>query len=216
MKCMHCLIEFHPTGWSTNITSDTDGIWKIESYKCPSCSRVNLFLVGESYDLPNPEIVKYPIRPRGSNRLPCPLEVPSHIAEDYNEACIVLPDSLKASAALSRRCLQNLLLDAGDVSRGNLYNQIQEAIANGLPSYLVEALDIVREIGNFAAHPTKSQSTGEIVPVEPGEAEFNLDVLEMLFDHYYIKPRLMGERLGALNSKLIDAGKRPISKKKDG
>jgi hypothetical protein len=29
----------------------------------------------------------------------------------------------------------------------------------------------VRTIGNFAAHPIKSTSTGTIVDVEPGEAE---------------------------------------------
>ena len=35
------------------------------------------------------------------------------IAEDYNQAAIVLPYSPKASAALSRRCLQTILTEAG-------------------------------------------------------------------------------------------------------
>ena len=39
-------------------------------------------------------------------RKPTPQEVPSDIKEDYEEACKVLPMSNKASAALSRRCLQ--------------------------------------------------------------------------------------------------------------
>jgi hypothetical protein len=33
-------------------------------------------------------------------------------------------------------------------------------------------LDAIRTIGNFAAHPIKSTSSGEIVDVEPGEAEW--------------------------------------------
>ena len=51
-----------------------------------------------------------------------------------------------------------------------------------LPSHLTGSLDAVRNIGNVAAHPTKSEASGEIIDVEPGEAEWNLDVLESLFD----------------------------------
>jgi hypothetical protein len=57
-----------------------------------------------------------------------------------------------------------------------------------LPSTIADSIDSVRHIGNFAAHPIKSQSTGEIVDVEPNEAEWNLDVLESLFDFYYVLP----------------------------
>jgi hypothetical protein len=46
-----------------------------------------------------------------------------------------------------------------------------------LPSAVAGALDAARHIGNFAAHPTKSEHTGEIMQVETGEAEWNLDVL---------------------------------------
>jgi hypothetical protein len=49
------------------------------------------------------------IWPIGANRGPVPSEVPGPIAQDYIEACNVLPISAKASAALSRRCLQNML-----------------------------------------------------------------------------------------------------------
>jgi hypothetical protein len=39
--------------------------------------------------------------------------VPAEIAAGYIEACNVLPISAKASAALARRCLQNMLHKAG-------------------------------------------------------------------------------------------------------
>jgi hypothetical protein len=68
-------------------------------------------------------------------------------------------------------------------------------------------LDAVRHIGNFAAHPLKSTSTGEIIPVEPHEAEWNLDVLEELFDHFFVKPAKAKARREELNKKLVEAGK---------
>ena len=43
----------------------------------------------------------------------------------------------------------------------------------------------VRIIGNFAAHPNKSEITGLIMPVEPYEAEFNLNVIGKLLFYYY-------------------------------
>jgi hypothetical protein len=46
---------------------------------------------------------------------------------------------------------------------------------------LASAVDAVRNVGNFAAHPIKSKSTGDVLDVEPGEAEWLLDALERLF-----------------------------------
>jgi len=69
---------------------------------------------------------------------------------------------------------------------------------------------MVRQIGNFAAHPMKSNSTGEIVPVEPEEAEWDLEVLEALFDFYYVQPKQLSDKIDTLNTKLVDIGKNPI------
>jgi hypothetical protein len=52
----------------------------------------------------------YPIR---AKRGPVPTDVPNQIAQDYIEACNVLPIGAKASAALARRCLQNTLHAGG-------------------------------------------------------------------------------------------------------
>ena len=48
------------------------------------------------------------------------------------------------------------------------------------------------------------------VRVEPGEAEWNLDVLEALFDFYYVQPAKHKKKKAALNKKLADAGKPPM------
>jgi len=219
MKCLHCLVEFHDNEQIHPIGRDEDKAWAISSYSCPSCKRMNLFLVNaEAADYAQygggyvkGRISTVAVRPKGSLRPPCPLDVPSSIAEDYNEACIVLPDSSKASAALSRRCLQNILRQAAKVKPSNLDNEIQQVLDSGqLPTHLSQVIDAVRQIGNFAAHPLKSQSTGEIVPVEPEEAAWNLDVIEALFDFYYVQPAIISKKRTALNAKLQDAGKKPL------
>lgn len=68
----------------------------------------------------------------------------------------------------------------------------------------------MRNIGNFAAHPIKSTNTGEIIDVEPGEAEWLLDVLEGLFDFYFVQPAILKAKRDKLNQKLVDAGKPPM------
>jgi len=94
------------------------------------------------------------------------------------------------------------------VKKGDLAGEIQQVLDAGkLPSHLLESLDAVRNIGNFAAHPIKSTSSGEIMDVEPGEAEWNLDVLEALFDHVFVQPAVLQKKRDALNAKLKEAGK---------
>ncbi|MBN1537816.1 MAG: DUF4145 domain-containing protein [Anaerolineales bacterium] len=180
--------------------------------QCPSCLK---FIVSiseiESDDKGyiNESLIEKIIWPITSSRDPAPPDVPSHISQDYMEAALVLPISPKASAALSRRCLQSVLREEGKTKAKDLAEQIQEAVPT-LPSRIAENLDAIRAIGNFAAHPIKSQVTGNIVEVEVGEAEWNLDVLDALFDHYYVRPVLEQKKRDALNVKLIDAGKPPI------
>ena len=121
-------------------------------------------------------------------------------------------DSLKASAALSRRCLQNLLRDIDEIKNGSLDSEIHQEIKI-FQHDIADAIDAVRHIGNFASQPRKSDSTGEIVDVEPGEAEWLLDVLEQLFDHQYVQPAKLAEKRKALDEKLADVGKPALKTK---
>ena len=97
------------------------------------------------------------------------------------------------------------------MQHSNLYNEIQEVLdSNSLPSDIADSIDLIRNIGNFAAHPTKSESSGQIVPVEPGEAEWCLDVIEMLYDFYFVRPENIKEKREAINRKLADTGQRQM------
>jgi Domain of unknown function (DUF4145) len=223
VKCPHCLVEFHDQPVSIYLGSDVDGHWAIVRRTCPACKRMSLTLQ-RGKALPanfNEHVATFPglmglikaglVSPKGSNRPPCPVDVPEQFACDYAEACLVLPDSAKAAAALGRRCLQNLLRDFVRVKHGNLSDEIQQVLDAGkLPSALHESIDAIRNIGNFAAHPTKSTQTGMILDVEPGEAEWTLDVLEELFDFYFVLPAVIQKKKDAFNRKLQEAGKPPI------
>jgi len=206
MKCPHCLVDFHDEEQSQHVENDSDGVWYIGYCRCAACRKIGIRL----YSANNHGMQKTSqlVRPKTAGRAPVPHVVSKKYANDYTEACLVLADSAKASAALSRRCLQALLRDEAKFKHQDLFKEIQELLdRNTLPSHIADSLDAVRNIGNFAAHPIKSQSTGEIVPVEPGEAEWNLDVLESLFDFYFVAPARTKARKDALNKKLADAGK---------
>jgi hypothetical protein len=71
-------------------------------------------------------------------------------------------------------------------------------------------IDAIRHVGNFAAHPIKSTNSPEIIDVEPGEAEWLLDVLVQLFDHYFVGPAEAKKKRDVLNAKLADANSRSI------
>ncbi len=146
------------------------------------------------------------IHPKVPSRQPIPSGIPPEYTEDYREACEVLAESPKASAALSRRCLQLILHEKSGVKKHNLKQEIDDVISTGtLPSEIADSLHNLREIGNFAAHPQHHQGTGEIVPVEPGEAEWCLEVIEMLYDFYFVRPADIEKRRKAWKQKLIDS-----------
>src|SRR5258708_27330586 len=213
MKCPHCLVTVHIKTRVQVLGEDSEACWQVVHAPCPACGRFVIQLQAGRYFEKDDRTgallrVQYVDRtieawPRSTGRNPVPSDVPKPIAEEYTEACLVLLDSPKASAALGRRCLQHVLRGAAKVKPSALAAEIQQVLDSGkLPSVLADSIDAVRIIGNFSAHPIKSTSSGEIVDVEPHEAEWTLDVLEGLFDYYYVQPAMSAKRREALNKKL--------------
>lgn len=179
------------------VSINKGGIDEFAFSKCVYCNRVSIWNRKK----------RSMVFPRTNNRTFDLTEIPKDLAEDYQEACLIIGDSSKASAALSRRCLQSILRQQG-FSDKSLFNEIQKAIDSGrLPSHIADSLDAVRNIGNFAAHPMKNTNSGEVLPVELGEAEWNLETIEFLFDFFYVQPSKTRKRKEALNEKLKQAGK---------
>jgi len=209
MQCPHCIVAFHDTWTENRIGSDREYFYVILSTTSPTCQRAVFNMRRINPGGSDHSLVM--IHPRGVSRAPLSEDVPDTFADGYREACLVLSDSPKASAALSRRCLQFLLRDAVKVKAADLSKEIDEVLAKKtLPPHLAEAIDAVRNIGNFAAHPMKSTNSGEILDVEDGEAEWLLDVLEGLFDFYFVLPAALQKKKDDLNKKLAEAGKPPM------
>jgi len=229
MRCPHCQTEYFEEWSRSYVQTEGQPLMKGGAYDgqranftiavatCPKCRGPKIELT--AYE-PVMEPMVYqviPVFPRGGPFSPAPVEVPASIASDYAEANEVLPISAKASAALSRRCLQ-AMLSAHGYSGRDLVKQVDAVLSEAdaskaLPTSLRENIDAIRNFGNFSAHPVTDQTTLQIVEVEEGEAEWCLQLLLDLFDHYYVSPARAAQKRAALGAKLAAAGKPPMKGK---
>jgi hypothetical protein len=221
LQCPHCSIHFHEN-WDERSLAYRKSVldWKCRIALCPGCFSYTIELCCVNNTGGGPEGGFEPfdwvqIYPVGTNRGPIPPEVPEHIARDYIEACRVLPFSAKASAALSRRCLQTILHEHGYKAR-DLAKEIELLLNETdpkkmIPESLRMTVDVIRNFGNFSAHPVTDITTLQIIDVEPEEAEWCLETVEEMFQHFYVRPEQAKARKAALDVKLAAAGK-PASK----
>ncbi len=118
--------------------------------------------------------------------------IPAPIVEDYVEACKIRDLSPKAAATLARRCLQGMIRDFCGISKVTLYQEISELrgqvdngnAPQGVSEESIEAIDHIRQIGNIGAHMEKDINL--IVDVAPHEAQVLIELIETLFDEWYI------------------------------
>ena len=109
--------------------------------------------------------------------------VPQAVRDDYVEACAILELSPKASATLSRRCLQGMIRDFWGVSKPRLKDEI-EAIKEFVEPLTWKAIDGVRTMGNIGAHMERDIDI--IIDVDPGEAGRLIWLIEFLIKDWYV------------------------------
>jgi hypothetical protein len=109
--------------------------------------------------------------------------IPEPLRNDYEEACMILDASPKASATLSRRCLQGIIRDFWGVSKKTLYEEIN-AISDKIDPLTWKSIDAVRKVGNIGAH--MEQEINIIIDIEPEEAYLLRQLIELLFEEWYI------------------------------
>ena len=80
-----------------------------------------------------------------------------------------------------------------------------------IPQKLRITIDSIRNFGNFSAHPINDKNTLQIIDVEEHEAEWCLEIIEEMFEHFYVAPAEAALKKAALDAKLAAAGK-PLSK----
>lgn len=138
-------------------------------------------IVGGSYSM-GEVLDKWALRP-SSLAIPFPAYIPEPIRQDYEEACKIKTLSPKASATLSRRCLQGIIRDFWGIKKGSLFEEI-----NGLKEKIDldtwSAIDAVRKIGNIGAHMEKDINI--VLDVDPQEAQLLIGLIEMLIKDWYI------------------------------
>lgn len=218
MRCPSCTKEFHPQpdkikDYMADEREISGLTISFMTQRCPSCNEIIVIRslgigvkinTGVHVQESREEYIIFPMEKEFSIEP----EVPEEYAKDYLEAYAAVQYSPKASAALSRRLLQKILREVLGIKRKDLSQEIDFFINTGnAPSYLTQAVDAVRQIGNFAAHPMKNTNTGEIAEVEVGEAEWLLEVIDSLFDFTFVQPAHLELRRTALNEKLKELGK---------
>ena len=121
--------------------------------------------------------------------------VPQPIRDDYVEACAIRDLSPKASATLSRRCLQGMIRDFWKIAKARLVDEI-DAIKDKVDALTWEAIDAVRQVGNIGAHMEKDINV--IVDVDPDEAQHLIGLIELLMKDWYVTRHQREERLKAI------------------
>jgi hypothetical protein len=153
---------------------------------------------GGSY--PGNVIQTYMLRPDSVAKI-FPEFIPAVLRQDYVEACRIKSLSPKASATLSRRCLQGAIRDFCKVSGQTLDAEIRELTKLlqsgqaplGVTPESLEAIDHVRRIGNIGAHMEKDINL--IIEIDEGEAQSLIDLIELLFEEWYEARERRRERL---------------------
>ncbi|TZG36863.1 DUF4145 domain-containing protein [Agrobacterium sp. B1(2019)] len=155
---------------------------------------------GKNHDIISIEEIKHiRVTPESSAKI-LPDYIPAPIAQDYYEACRIVNLSPKASATLARRCLQGMIRNFCSISKSRLVDEISEIKkrfdtgngVKGVSEESVDAIDAVRKIGNIGAHMEKDINV--IIDVEPEEASILINLLESLFDEWYIARHKREER----------------------
>lgn len=140
-----------------------------------------------AYD-PNFKLVGSPIetwnlRPQ-SKAKPFPSYIPAPILDDYKEACLIQDLSPKASATLSRRCLQGMIRNYWGIKKARLVDEVAD-LQGKIDSTTWAAIDAVRKIGNIGAHMEKDINV--IIDVDANEAEMLLQLIEVLLEEWYVR-----------------------------
>lgn len=214
-----CVGYLHPFHYDAERTVHGDIGLRIVAIACPNlvCRKLLLRVAldatkhaFETGTVSTKELHSWQLMPQ-SEAKPQPNYIPAAIVEDYHEACLIRDLSPKASATLSRRCLQGMIREFWQVKeKRNLWEEI-EAIEDKVDELTWKALHGVREIGNIGAH--MKEDINLIVDVEPEEAQVLIGLIEMLFKDWYVARKEKEDRVADMIA-LSEAKKQPIMEAK--
>lgn len=222
--CPYC--GRHTTITDPNKYSDWNKIWIEQStlgevgfgvncVTCPNTECKKLVLVARltravsihGNDLEGQILQTWKLLPESEAKV-MPDYLPEPIKEDYYESCRIRDLSPKASATLSRRCLQGMIRDFWNISKSRLKDEI-DALEEKVDADTWSSIDAVRSVGNIGAHMEKDIDV--IVDVEPQEAQLLIGLIEQLVEDWYVTRETRRQRAENLKklAEAKDEEKRP-------
>lgn len=172
--------SFESSSDTQRYIGESESHLELSFIRCPNCGEYTISAKGKGSAVDDVDVT---IRPK-SIAYKFPDYIPQAIRSDYEEACSIINLSPKASATLSRRCLQGMIRDFFQVSKANLFEEIN-AIKDKIPTEQWAVLDGLRRIGNIGAHMERDINL--IVDIEPGEAQKLIKLIELLLQQWYIE-----------------------------
>jgi hypothetical protein len=196
MQCPHCHSEIEVKPHTFALGEDQDGSWQVSTSRCKVCDRLIVELCAK-------DGCTFPVRPVSLGRPRLSADVPAQFEAEYHTACQVLAFSPESSAAISRRLLQRFLAShttAGDLELGEQIGVVTESPE--VQPYLKEALRTLALGAKIEPQSNKSLHPEALTPVEAGEADWILDVLQTLFEVYFVQPARLQRMQNALEEKV--------------
>ncbi|MCH8836251.1 MAG: DUF4145 domain-containing protein [Candidatus Marinimicrobia bacterium] len=143
-----------------------------------------------------------------SEAKPFPAYIPKALLEDYREACLTKKLSPKASATLSRRCLQGMIRDFWSIKKNKLVDAIND-LQHKVDTTTWDAIDSVRKVGNIGAHLEKDVNL--MIEVDPEEASLLIWLIETLLTDWYINRYEKEKRM----KQLVEVAEQKTNQKKE-
>lgn len=156
-----------------------DSCIAITFYKCPRCGNYIINACGKGRKVKDINLMLHP----QSLAKKFPSYVPPSVRNDYEEAYSIVSLSPKASATLSRRCIQNMIRDFWGISKPRLVDEI-DSLKDKVPADQWKVLHELRRLGNIGAHPETDVSL--IIDIDSDDAAKILKVIELLIKHWYV------------------------------
>lgn len=187
-NCVYCGVYSHQAWRSIEFAATTNKL-PYEASNCSHCHKLSLWKI-------NSETILDPIF---TTHLPAHKEMPNEIKALYDEALTIIDLSPKASAALLRLAIQNLMPLIG-ANTGKLDKDIAKLVSEGLPKEIQQALDFCRVIGNNAVHPNELN-----IDDTPEMAHAMFEMLNFIVEEKIAKPKRVKELFARLPAGALTA-----------
>lgn len=187
-NCVHCGVYAHQN-WKLIAFYGTSQILEHLACICSHCKKLSLWKK-------NTQTI---IDPIFTTHVPAHKEMPNEIKALYDEALSIIDLSPKASSALLRLAIQNLMPLIG-ANIGKLDKDIAKLVSEGLPEEIQQALDFCRVIGNNAVHPNELN-----LDDTPEMAHAMFEMLNFIVEEKIAKPKRVKELFARLPTGALEA-----------